>query len=245
MIREHDLIEELLAVRSLGGLDGDDMELLERELRSHGECAECRSLAEGFQETAGRLAFALDPMPLGTDQADEILRRATHPATQAPPAPAPAPPAPIDELGARRARQDRGWRALAAVAAVVVLIVVAIAVVGPSRSTTVRAAMAQTVVRFNGSGGTLAMAYAPGGRGAVLLGSGFSDPGTDEVYEIWMLRGGVAVSGGCVRPHDGSIVAFVDADLSGTDQMAVTVEADTCPTQPTTTPILLSDPLLS
>ena len=65
------------------------------------------------------------------------------------------------------------------------------------------------------------------------------------VYEVWMLRGTAAESAGCVRPHDGSIVASVDADLGGTDRMAVTVEADACPTQPTTTPILVSDPLVA
>jgi anti-sigma-K factor RskA len=242
--RDHAVIEELLAVRSLGGLDGDDVELLELELASHGECAECRSLADGFGETAGRLAFALDPEPVATEQADEILHRATHPATQEAPPP-PAPPTRIDELGARRTRRGGGWTALAAAAAVVVVIAVAIAVIRPSRSTDVRASTSQTVARFNGTGGTLAMAYEPGRPGAVLLGSGFSDPGADEVYEIWMLQGTAAVSAGCVRPHDGSIVALVDADLSTTDQMAVTVEADSCPAQPTATPILLSDPLVT
>jgi hypothetical protein len=65
------------------------------------------------------------------------------------------------------------------------------------------------------------------------------------VYEIWMLRGETAVSGGCVRPHDGSIVAFVDADLGDSDRMAVTIEPGSCPSQPTSPPILISDPLVA
>jgi hypothetical protein len=243
MNRDHAVIEELLAVRALGGLDGDDVRLLERELASHGDCTECRRLADGFQETAGRLAFALDPQPIAADHADEILHRATHPATQEA---APSPlTTPIDELSARRVRRRRGWPSIVAVAAVLVVIIAAIAVVGPSRSVTVRATTNQSVVRFTGSGGSLAMAYEPGRRGAVLVGTGFSDPGAGKVYEVWMLRGTAAVSAGCVQTNDGSVVAFVDADLSGTDRMAVTVEVDSCPTQPTTTPILVSDPLIA
>ena len=243
MNRDHSVIEELLAVRSLGGLDGDDVQQLDLELVSHGDCEECRSLTDEFRETAGRLAFALDPEPVAADQANEILRRVTHPATQEA---APATrPAPIDELEARRARPRRGWPILAAAAAAVAVIVAAVAILGPTRSTAVRATMNQTVVRFTGTGGTLAMAYEPGRPGAVLLGSGFPDPGAGKVYEIWTLRGTAAESGGCVRPHDGSIVAFVDTDLTGGDRMAVTVEAGSCPAQPTTTPILLSDPLVA
>jgi hypothetical protein len=79
----------------------------------------------------------------------------------------------------------------------------------------------------------------------LFVGSSLPEPGSDKVYEIWMLQGSTAVSGGCVRPHDGSIVAFVDADLADTDQMAVTVEPDSCPSQPTSAPILVSDPLVA
>jgi hypothetical protein len=239
--RDHALIEELLAVRSLGGLDGDDVGRLERELTSHGDCEECRRLRDSFDETAGRLGFSLDPTPLDLGQADEILRRATHPATQeiAPPPQV----SPIDELGARRERRGRAWPAIAAAAVVVVLAVSAVWILGPLRSTGVTVSTDQTVVGFSGEGGVLAMAYRPGKPGALFMGSDFVDPGSEKVYEIWMFQGETPVSGGCVRPHDGSIVTFVDADLSGTDQMAVTIEPDSCPSQPTSDPILVSDPL--
>jgi hypothetical protein len=244
MTRDHAVIEELLAVRSLGGIDGDDVELLERELASHGDCADCRRLEVEFDETAGRLGFALEPLSVDMSQADEILRRANHPATQeAAPAPAPAG-LPVDELGTRRSRRGRAWGGLAAAAVIVAVVLVAVAIFGSTRSTGVTASTAQTVVGFTGDSGELAMAYEPGKPGALFVGSGFADPGPDEVYAIWMLQGSNAVSGGCVRPHDGSIVAFVDADLSGTDQMAVTVEPSSCPSQPTSTPILVSDPLV-
>jgi hypothetical protein len=244
MTRDHALIEELLAIRSLGGLDGDDVERLDHELAAHGDCEECRRLTDEYGETAGRLGFALEPMPVDLGQADEILRRANHPATQDV---APAPPATvaIDVLRARRPPRRRTWPALAAAAAAVVLVISAVTVFGSLRSTEVKASTNQTVVGFTGDGGELAMAYQPGEPGALFVGSGFADPGTDKVYEIWMLRGTTAVSGGCVRPRDGSIVAFVHADLGDTDKMAVTVEPGSCPSQPTSAPILVSDPLVA
>jgi anti-sigma-K factor RskA len=241
--RDHSEIEELLAVRSLGGLVGDDAERLDHELAAHGDCEECRRLTDEYNETAGRLGFALEPMPVDLGQADEILRRATHPATQEV-APAPAT-VPIDALRARRPPRGRTWPALAAAAAVVVLVISAVTVFGSLRSTEVRASTNQTVVGFTGEAGELAMAYQPGKPGALFVGSGFADPGSDKVYEIWMLRGTTAVSGGCVRPHNGSIVAFVRADLGDTDKMAVTVEPGSCPSQPTSAPILVSDPLVA
>lgn len=236
MNRDHSVIEELLAIRSLGGLDGDDVERLEQELAAHGDCEECRELESGYEETAGRLAFALDPMPVGADQADAILQRATHPATQDV-APGPLSP-PLDELGARRTQRSRSWPAIAAAAAAIVLVVSAVAILGPFRSTAVHATTNQTVVHFTGEGGELAMAYEPGRPGALFLGTDFSDPGTGKVYEIWIIRGTTPVSGGCVRPHDGSIVTYVNADLNGVDLMAVTLEDGSCPSQPTTTPFL-------
>ena len=156
------------------------------------------------------------------------------------------PPAiPIGELRERRSRHRRTWPALVATATVVVLVISVVAILVPQRSTGVQVSTNQTVIGFSGNVGELAMAYQPGKPGALLVGSDFTDPGPDNVYEIWMLQGSNAVSGGCVRPHDGSIVAFADVDLSDTDQMAVTVEPDSCPSQPTTTPILVSDPLVA
>lgn len=232
MNRDHALIEELLAVRSLGGLDGDDPSLLDREMAEHGEdCEECRRFAAEYDETAGRLAFALDPLPTAEGEADAILRRAAeagHPSV----ATAQGGPA------GRSSGRGRAWQALAAAAAALVLVVAAIALLAPSRSTDVQATTTQTVVHFTGTGGELAMAYEPGRPGAVLLGSGFDDPGSDQVYAIWMIANDTPVSSGCVSPHDGSIVAFVDADVSGADLMAVTVEASSCPAQPTTAPFL-------
>ena len=245
MTRDHAVIEELLAIRSLGGLDGDDVERLEREL------AVARRLrgvpppgtASTTRPPAAWRSRSI-PTPVDMEQANEILRRATHPATQdAAPAPVAAP---IDELEARRARRGRSWPALVAAAVAIILVVSAVALFGPERSTGVQASTDQTGGRASpATRGSSRWRTSPGKPGALLVGSGFEDPGADKVYAIWMLQGTTPVSGGCVRPHDGSIVVFVDADLAGTDQMAVTVEPASCPSAPTTTPVLVSDPLVA
>ena len=78
---------------------------------------------------------------------------------------------------------------VAAAAVVVVLLVSAVAIFGPGRSTEVTVSTNQTVVGFTGDTGELAMAYEPGKPGALFVGSGFPDPGSDKVYAIWMLQG--------------------------------------------------------
>ena len=56
---DHGRIEELLAVRALGGLDAAETQELDRALAAHGaSCAECARLRSESEEVAGRLAFA-------------------------------------------------------------------------------------------------------------------------------------------------------------------------------------------
>jgi anti-sigma-K factor RskA len=229
MMRDHTLIEELLAIRSLGGLDADDARTLDQELAAHGECAECRELERSFGETAARLAFALDPQPVDPAMADRILTDRPVDVRTSDDGVSVGEPS-----GPRRAK--RAWTALVGVAAAFGLLIGGIVVFGP-RSTGIGDLQAtQTIVRFEGEG-TLAMAYVPGEEGAAIVGSGLPEPGPDDVYEIWMIDDDVPTSGGCVSPTDGSISVWIDADVSTADLMAVTVEPSSCPSQPTGTPI--------
>jgi Anti-sigma-K factor rskA len=238
--RDHSQIEELLAVRALGGLDGDDVATLDAALASHGpQCAECHRLEAEFAETAGRLAFALPPVPAedaDTDRmiASQILAIAgTQPTVVRPTA----------EVGGRRFRPPLA--AIVAVAAAIVVVAVAIAVVRPTSTQGVSASWTQEVVPFEGAPGRLAMAFTPGQRGVVLLGFDLPDPGPGHTYEVWTIRGGVAVSGGCRQPTDGSLTTVVDADPTGADLVAVTVEPARCPSQPTTPPVYTAEPAVA
>jgi anti-sigma-K factor RskA len=231
-MRDHDRIEGLLAARALGGIDPEDEAALERELAAHGpDCAECRRLEAELGEVAGRLAFALDPAPVREELEDEIVRRAAPDRPHEPAEPA------------QPSRAGRWVRPLAAVAAAIVLFVTGVGIgVWSSREPSVPPDA--RVVTFEGedAGGTLAIAYRPGADGVYVLGSGLQAPPDGDVYALWMFQDGTPVLGGCFVPTpDGSVFEFVDAGLASTQQMAVTVEPSTCPSAPTSAPILTAE----
>lgn len=232
MTRDHATIAELLAVQALGGLDGDDVERLDTERAAHGDCDECRRLEAEFTETAGRLAFSLDPEPVDASIADRILG---------------AEPADADtETGTaepfRTRRRGRGWVAAVAVAATLAMVLVTATMLRPGTTEVTAASPSQQIVRFDSEGeASLVMAYTPGSRGAVFWGEGMPDPGAERVYEIWMIQDGEPIGGGCVRPTDGMIAVSVDADVGTSQQMAVTVEDASCPAAPTTTPVMTAE----
>lgn len=241
--RDHTLIEELLSVDALGGLDEADLALLDRERASHGACQECERLETELSEVAGRLGLALEPVAVRHTMVDDILSGQGDDAAREPLVVVPddrdltvARP-PLPDLTERREARSP-WRGLAAVAAAIALFaggwILRDATAGAGRQ------LAQPrLVRFTGGTGTVAMTYRPGEPGVVVFGSGLPDPGAGRVYEIWMIQGDrPPVSGGCVVPRDGRVLTYVGASIGSADTMAVTVESASCPTAPTTDPVL-------
>jgi hypothetical protein len=224
MIRDHSLIDELLAIQALDGLDGDDEATLDRELAAHRPCEECDRLQVEHAEVAGRLAFTLDPLPVAAGMVDRILaepqrREATQQDAVA-----------RDEVGRRRDARLRRWQAATGVAAAIALLLAIVLVTrGP--------AVPDRFVPFQGGSGELAMAYTPGEPGVYVWGDGLPDPGPGKVYELWMFQGGTPIRGACLTPADGSLATFVDTDLGSSESMAVTVESEVCPAAPTTEPV--------
>ena len=207
-----------------------------RELASHGDCEECRRLERELDETAGRLAFSLDPVAVDPAIADRILAEPRpHVA---------APAAPADGLVERRARGGRRLAAALTMAAALVLVVAGtIFLEGTTTTKLGTVSSSQQIVQFTtapDAQGSLNVAFSPGQTGALLWGSDLADPGAGKVYEVWMIAEGQApVSGGCLSPTDGRVGSLVpDANLNGVAQMAVTVESDSCPGAPTTTPVM-------
>jgi anti-sigma-K factor RskA len=220
--RDHSVIEELLAVRALGGLDADDETVLQRLMAEHGpDCEECRRLQDEFEGTAGLLGFALDPVPVDPRIAERIL----------------AQPRPTPGRGAPTQRSGRRWPTLVAVAAAVVLVLASIAVFRPRTQTIAGVSFGQQVITFEGETGEVAMAYSPGEPGALIVGRDLPSPGSDRTYEIWAITGTTPVSAGCVSPSDGHLATFTDLDVSTSDLMAITVESSSCPSAPTTQPV--------
>jgi hypothetical protein len=246
-MRDHERIEELISIRSLGGLDLDDESLLERLMEEHGDaCEECRVLRDEYAEVAGRLAFALAPAALREGFEDDVVSLATS-ERRAAAAPGGSGARAIGSLDDRNAdrRQRRGapgpWKGLVAAAAALALVAggwIARDVIVPPGPDLADA----RVVAFSGERGELAIAYRPGERGAYLVGSDLPSAGPGRVLEVWMIRGDQVLRGVCLTPtDDGSLATFVDADLGTTSAMAVTVEPNSCPSTPSTDPILTAD----
>jgi len=167
------------------------------------------------------LALALEPRPVDPRVLERILGD-------------PGPRASGDVAVGRRNPGLRRWQAAFGVAAAVAAVLAIVLATGRGDSGAVRG---QRFVPFEGGRGELAVAYTPGERGLVLWGTGLPDPGTGRVYELWLFEGGEPSRGVCLAPQDGTLGAYLDADLGGTEMLAVTVEAPSCPAAPTTEPI--------
>lgn len=231
MMRDHTRIEEFLAVRAIGGLDLQDEAELEREMAAHGpDCVECRRFQTEFEETAGRLAFALDPVPVRDGFADETFERAFGGSTQSV----------VEHPGAPARR--RAWlRPLVGVAAAIVLfaggVLVGTAVTGGQPSE-------KTILTFTSETepGTLAAAFTPGSSGVFMVGTGLPTLPEGKVYELWLFTGDTPASAMCATPTaDGSVAGFADTSLEGVSLMAVTVESSDCPSAPTTQPVFTAE----
>jgi len=226
--RDHRTIEELLSASVLGALEPEEQAALEQEMSSHGpRCPECMELRRDYGEVAGRLAFALEPVavrPGFEDQVVQLVRGAGM--------------AEVVQIPARRER-SRVWRGLVAVAAALVLFAggwLARDLTGGEKATLT---LPTKVVSFQGTGGNLSVAFRPGERGLYLLGSNLAPPPSGKVYEVWMIQGDTPVRGACFSPTaNGSFFRFLDADLTNTQVMAVTVEPASCSAAPTSEPFL-------
>ncbi len=234
----HERIEELLAIGALDGLDPDDEAELEREMASHGPaCAECLRLAAGFGDVAGRLAFALEPVPMPPAMEERVIAAATAGAAVVPLA--------TRERPAPAHRRARVWTAVVGIAAAFALFAggwVLRDLTEPTRDEPEPALEGTEVVTFQGEGGSLAVAYRPGEAGVYIFGSGLPAPPQGKVYEVWMIEEDTPAPGPCLTPRaDGSLFTYVEVELGTTDTMAVTVEPSSCPSEPTGEPILTAD----
>jgi hypothetical protein len=85
--------------------------------------------------------------------------------------------------------------------------------------------------------GTVTAAFTPGVPGIYLQGSGLEPLPSDQVYELWVIDGDTPAAAVCVAPSDdGSVFAFADKEVTGSEVLAVTVEPSTCSDAPTTPP---------
>ena len=222
------LIDELLAVRALDGLDDDDAALLSREMAAHGDCDECRRLQAEHAEVAGTLALALEPRPVDPQMIDRIVAEPQRPS-------AGAAAAPISPSVGTRGPSVAGHAFGVAAAIALILAFVLVARSGDSQT------VPTTLVTSRAAPGRSRWRTHPGESGVFLWGNDLPDPGEGNVFELWLIEDGQPVRADCLTPTNGSVAAFVDADPSSAQVMAVTVESADCPDAPTTEPIFTAE----
>lgn len=228
-LRDHGRIEELLAAAALGGLDPADERELAEERAAHGDCETCRALERGYADVAGRLAFALDPAPVPAGMEDALASRIASLSLDR---------AARLEAAPRGGGRVRGaLRAVLAAAAAAALFAAGWVVRGAGADAPLEGVR---ILAFDGQG-DLAAVYRPGERGVVLVGSDLTELPPDRVLELWTIRGETPARVACLRPADGRLLAYLDAEVADADLLALTVEPPSCPHRPTSEPILTAE----
>lgn len=217
MRTDHDDVEEVIAAGALGGLDDDAAAELLRLRAAHGlDCPDCRRLEAEYREVAGRLAFALDPVPVRPGLEDDVVRAARGP-------------------GPALGRRPWLRRWVAGVAAAAVLVVaggVGGFLLGQAGEDGAR------VAQLSGTGtGSVALVYEPGADVSILVGAGLAQPPPGKTYQLWMIRDGTPVSAGTFGAEEGLTIVRVPADPSGSEAVAVTIEDLPGVAAPSTDPI--------
>ena len=240
--RRHDLIEELVVADALGGLDEAGLRELERELAAHGPaCEECRILIAEYGEVAGRLAFAIEPLPLAAGAEDRLIQmaRETMPLPRVAERPVQTREWPSPALPGRTGRgtgRARRWIATAAVAAVLALLA------GLAGYNLAPKAADLRAVAFQAQGAQqLAVVYQPGSTQALVVGTNLTPLPAGKVYELWYQPSPDAPMhpAGLFEPKDGKVVARATVGESFV-ALAVSVEPDGGSPAPTTAPVFLA-----
>jgi len=231
--RSHEHIEELIAAFVLGGLDDDERVELEREMAAHGpDCPECARLLSEYMETAGRMAFVLEPVGLSVGEEDRLIDAARQWDRDVEEGSA----AVLQPVGRRRTRTARpsgirlkGWIVAAAAAVVAVVAGFLGYALAPNASPL------RTVTLSASSGQRLSVVYAPGSREAVLVGSNVDAPPAGKVYELWYIpsKDAAPAPAGTFQPDAGGSVLVRTKVGSEFVALAVSVEPPGGSTTPT------------
>jgi len=232
-------IHELTAAYALDALDADERAAYEAHLPG---CETCQEELAVLSGAADALAIAASGPAPGLALRERIL---------AEPRAEPQVVVPLEQ--ARRRRTAPVLAAVAAVAAVVALAVGLWATSLSSDLDEARAALeheraaaavladpdARTVALQEGAG---RLVVGSDGRAVLVLDE--LDPApAGKTYEMWVVAGGTAARAGVFPGRDGTDVVALDAVVDGGDVVAVTVEPQGGVEQPTTAPIVASDPV--
>lgn len=234
----HDEVRDLVPIYALDGLSGNE----ELEVRAHlTTCAACRGSLESCQEATAAFAVAVDPVApppaLRRRVLDGVAQTAQLPATRRQPA------GPSHHSGNAQRLPWRWQRmgALVAVAAVLVLGVLSITLgvelhsrnaelnkeqhfiasyVGAPVLTTVPMVAAGSQAKAAGQ-----VYVGATGESGGLVATGLSNP-RGNVYQLWLIQNGKPSPLAAFTPDSAGVALVpIQANLSGMQGMAVTLEA--------------------
>ena len=220
---DHERIEELIAVRALGGLDAPEVAELDRLRVEHGTgCETCALLEADYGEVAGRLAFAATPADVPAGFEDQVVAAA------------------VAQRPTNVRRVSFGMRRLLAASAAAVLLVA-----GGVGGYLLRSPgspgldlQGARVTSLQGSGqGTVSLAFLPKTSQWYLIGSNLAAVPTGKVYELWLFHGKTPAPAGTFTPRNGVALLKVGSDASTANLAAITIENAPGAQQPTTQPI--------
>jgi anti-sigma factor RsiW len=232
-------IHELTPGYALDALDPEERSAYEAHL---GGCESCQRELASYWETTEALAIAASGPAPSPALRERILADARA---------EPQVVVPIE-----RARGRRTTPVLAAVAAVAAVVALAVGLWATSLSSDLdeaRAALereqaaaavladpdARTVALQEGAG---RLVVGSDGRAVLVLDE--LDPApSGKTYEMWIVAGGTPARAGLFPGRDGIDVVALDGVVDGGDVVAVTVEPKGGADQPTTDPIVASDPV--
>lgn len=213
----------LIGAYSLDALPDDDRRDFEEHLAV---CGFCREEVSQFQSVAALLAVVVEETPPVVVR-EQVLRRIDL-LRQVPPSASPGP-------GLKRSVALRGPRLapmFATAAAFVLAVTLGVTLGGRAdpgqqqRAELLSSPDARTVLLSGAGTGNINYLYSPSvGRG-LLAAAGLQAPDGDEVYQLWLIRGGTPASAGTFSPGAGGegLELLVDADAAGAEAIALTVE---------------------
>jgi len=225
--------EELLGAYALDALPDAETRKMAEHLAS---CQEHATAAAELRQTQSQLALTVNDAPPSLD-----LRARIMTAVEATPAGESFDTRVSTRAAARKARRLFGWAPRPAQLVVAAGVLLALAI-----GTLIGYRLNQTaqpiVLNFAGDpstapGAEARLVYFKDRQQALLAASGLPRLSPGQVYELWLIRGGVPVGEGISTGADGKIALQVSADLSRFDVLAITIEPGE-QRLPTTTPIL-------
>lgn len=222
-------LHHLAAAYALDALDEQER----REFEAHyPSCAICSAEVADYRETAAHLADAVSSPP-PADLKARIMAEVGETRQIAP-----ILPERVVDLAERKRRNQPRQRVLALAAAAIVAVVGFVGGLqfagGGDDVDVVLAAPDAVTLPLDGEAGQARVVWSPTENQAVLIASGFEDPGDGMAYELWLIDAeGANPTGLFVPDADGNVT--IDLPLDGRTPAAwgITIEPDSGSTQPT------------